>query len=439
MAKYVLEDMVKTKRANKPIKAIKEEVFPVKNIETEEINIAREEKEKVKTKKIKYYPESGGGGGGRHGLWFVASVSVLFFAFAISFLFSSAKISINPKTQDIALNENFSASSEAQNGTLFFDMVVISGEEKETIQAAEEKEVSERAEGVAVIFNSFSSASQKLAIDTRLLGSNGKIYKTKGVVTVPGMEGSTAGSVEIGIYASEAGEEYNSGPLDFNIVGFKGTPKYDKFKVRTKTGTEIKGGFKGMAPVVSVEEKTEAIASLKTALSAKLLQKATDQIPDGFILFKDAIFLNTSDADVSSLYNTDKSMTLGLKGTLYGILFSEQKLTKKIAENSIPKYDGSDLYIPDIRSLKFSLTSQNAAFDDLKNISFNLSGPAKFVWKVDENQLAGALLGLPKKDFIGVLSKYQNIESASLKVNPPWRSSIPEEIKDVKIIVNYPE
>jgi hypothetical protein len=432
MAKYVLEDMVKTKRARKPVRRV-EEVPPVKNIEPEEF-IEREEF--IPEKKISRQSK----GGSRHALWAVAFISALFFGFAISFLFSSGKVSVNPKMEDVALNENFSASSVPQNGSLFFDMVVISGEEKNTIGATEEKDVAERATGTAVIFNSFSAAPQKLAIDTRLIGSNGKIYKTKVATTVPGMSGGTAGSVEVGIYAAEAGEAYNSGPLDFNILGFKGTPKYDKFKVRTKTGTEIKGGFVGKAPVVSEEEKTSAVTTLKTDLEARLLQKATDQIPSGFILFKDAVFLNSDEADIASVYNPDKTMTLTLKGTLYGILFNEQKLTKKLAESSVPKYDGSEVYVPNIRDLKFSLSGAgDVPFADLKNINFNLSGSAKFVWKVDEGGLTQVLLGQPKKDFADILSKYENIESASLKINPPWRSSIPEKTEEVKIIVNYPK
>ena len=52
----------------------------------------------------------------------------------------------------------------------------------------------------------------------------------------------------------------------------------------------------------------------------------------GFILFKNAIFLNTDNSNVSPVYNKDNSMTLTLSGTLYGLLLNEQQLTKKIAE-----------------------------------------------------------------------------------------------------------
>ena len=42
------------------------------------------------------------------------------------------------------------------------------------------------------------------------------------------------GSVEVGIYGSSAGPEYNSIPIDFKIFGFKNTPKYAKIYARSK-------------------------------------------------------------------------------------------------------------------------------------------------------------------------------------------------------------
>jgi hypothetical protein len=423
MPKYVIEDIIRTKRIKKETKDIKKEVF-TKTSDPEKKTLIKNSKTNTK-----------------YTLWFVAFGSILFFIFALSFLFSKAKINISPKTEDIVLSENFSASKEATNGNLFFDLVVISGEEKNTIQATEEKEVSEKATGTVVIFNFFSSAPQRLDIDTRLEGSNGKLYKTQTKTIVPGMaKDGTPGSVEVGIYGAGAGGEYNSGPIDFQILGFKGSPKYDKFKTRTKTGTEIKGGYVGKAPVVSEAEKSSAVSSIKNALREKLLQKAIGQTPKGFILFNEAIFLNINENEVSIIYNDDNSMTLVEKGTLYGLLFSEQKLTKKIAEKKISDYDGSEVYIPNIENLKFSLSNQdNVSFNDVKNISFNLSGSAKIVWKLDEKKFIDSLLNKSKKDFVKISSQYENIDSADLKMFPPWRDSIPPQSKNVKVIVNYPK
>jgi septum formation topological specificity factor MinE len=57
---------------------------------------------------------------------------------------------------------------------------------------------------------------------------------------------------------------------------------------------------------------------------------------------------------------------------------------------------------------------------------------------VDEEKFTASLLGKSKQDFIEILSQYENIDSADLKVNPPWSSSIPKEAEDVEVRINYP-
>ena len=414
MSKYLLEDIVKkTKHIGKETKA--KEIRKIGEIRT---NYTK--------------------GRSRRMLWFVAFVSVAFCLFALSFLFSKAEVKINPKTKDIVLNENLSANKDSDTNGLSFDLMVISGEESKNIQASGEKDVSEKATGTVVIYNTFGSSSQALNIDTRLEGSNGKIYKTQTKTVVPGMnKNGTPGSIEVKIYGAEAGQEYNSAPLDFKIFGFKGTPRYSKFYGRSKGA--IAGGFIGKAPAIPDTEKTTAALDLKTTLQANLFKKATDQIPSGFVLFKNAIFINTDDSNISSTYNKDNSMTLALSGTLYGFLFNEQKLTKKIAEDNIEKYDGSDVYMPNIRNLIFTLANKdNVSLGDVKNVNFNLSGTDKIVWKIDINKFTTDLSGKSKNDFNQILSQYPNINSATLTLNPVWEMSIPDQVKDIKVIVNYP-
>ncbi len=188
------------------------------------------------------------------------------------------------------------------------------------------------------------------------------------------------------------------------------------------------------------EEKASAASELKTTLQAKLLKKATDQIPAGFILFKDATFINIDGNSVDLSAAKDNMLPIKLTGTLYGLLFDEKKLTQKIAQAKIPKFDGSSVYIPHIADLTFLLPGkENVSFADVKNITFNLSGAAKIVYQVDTEKLTADLLGKAKSDFNQVLLQYPNIESAELKVSPLWKRSIPKNSKDVSIIVNYPQ
>ena len=419
MPKNLFQDMVKAKSIKKdPQKYVK----PVEKIKPIEKEVEFQEPRERVPKKNR--------------LWFVAIISIVFFLFALSFLFTRAEITINPKIKDFVLKENLSAIKDASTDGLSFDLVVISGEENKKVTATEQKQVALNAKGVIVIYNTFSSAPQNLSIDTRLEGSNGKIYKTTKALTVPGMNADgTPGQIETSIYGSEAGEGYNSAPLDFKIFGFKGTPKYAKFYGRSKGA--ISGGFVGNSPAVSDADKQSAFKELETSLKAKLFKKVSDQIPAGFVLFKDAVFLNINEK------NTDFASTGGLPlqvtGTLYGFLFNEASLTKKIATDTIPQYDDSEVYIPNIRDLTFSLADNGTSFADAQNINFSLSGNAKIVWKFDGGKLSAGLLGKSKKDFNQILSEYPNIDSAQLSLSPFWISSFPGKTKDIKVIVNYPK
>ena len=457
MPKHFLEDMVLEKRARKGVETIKDikKETRKKTPEVEDIQEVRRVTETdlsyIKTRKKPEVTEMGEireitetdinytKKKSKYLLWTVAAISVGFCFFAVSYLFAKAEISVNPKIQNVTLNENLSASKDSSSGGLAFNLVVIPGQQDQTIQANGQKDVKIAATGTVVVYNAFSSAPQALNIDTRLEGSNGKIYKTLTKTTVPGMNKSgTPGSVEVSIYGSATGIEYNSGPLDFKIFGFKGTPKYAKIYARSKGS--IAGGFVGKAPDVLDADKATALTTLKTSLQAKLLQQATDQTPDGFILFKDAIFVNADDSSISSVFNKDNSVTYTESGTLYGILLNEKDLTKKIATDNVDKYDGSDVYLPHIKDLVFSLSNKdNTSFADIQNINFNLSGSSKIVWRLDVNKFTGDLLGKSKSDFTQILTQYPNIDSATLKLSPVWKMTIPDKLKNIKVVVNYPQ
>lgn len=412
MPKHLLEDMVRVKPKKKYIPKIElKERKPMPNIE-------------VRHSKNRY----------RYLLWLVAFVSAMFCFFAFSFLFSRAEVNVSLKMEDVVLNENLSASLDLDANSLSFELTHFSDEVSKSL-SLEKQDLKEKATGKAILYNKFSSSPQILSIDTRLEGSNNKIYKTKTKVVIPGMsKNGVPGQVSVDIYAADEGADYNSSPLDFKILGFKGTAKYAKFYGRS-TG-DITGGIVGQARQVSNLQRTETEKELQAILKDKLFNKIFSQIP-GFLIYQDATFLKTEEMIVGPIA-PDGSVVLTLKGTLYGIIFNEQKLTQKIAKDNIENYDGSDIYIPNIKDLSFSLSNKEIiSFEDVQNINFNLSGSAKIVWGLDVDKFTAELLNKPKKDFNQVLSQYPNINSALVKLSPPWIRSLPGKTKDIKVTTDY--
>lgn len=370
-------------------------------------------------------------------LWFVAAFSIVFLFFAISFIFASAKVSVFPKIKKILINQDFSAIKNSNNSAdLSFDLIVLSGDDSKNIQAGEEKDYLEKAKGIVILYNNFSKNSQKFSANTKLEGMNGLIYKIDKAVVVPGQNiDGTPGSIEVSISAEKEGAEYNSDPIDFKIVGFKGTAKYEKFFGRSKD--KIEGGLKGRSRQAKEEDKQKAIAELSDSLKVKLYEKAINQIPNGYLLFKDAVILKVDEND-SMQATEDGQVKIKIKGTLYGYILNENKLTNNIVKAAIPDFDNSDVYIPDIKNLTFSLNNKDSMSSfDVLDLSFNISGSANVFWKFDSSNLAKELMGKDKKDFDQVLSLYPNISTAEMSISPIWKSSFPSKSKDIEINVKY--
>lgn len=450
MSKGFFEDMVRIKREGKildkkdaPVKEKPIEKTPEKLVEKVVPRVPEPRETRTEnTEFASVYDLSGrsqDGGSHSRGIWSIAGVCIVVFLFALSFLFSQAKVTLEPKTVDLALNKNFFAAKGNLTNDLSFDLVVVGGEEKKTIAGTEEKEVAQAAEGVAIIYNNFSSATQRLDINTRLEGSNGKIYKTKKAITVPGRKSDgTPGSVEVGIYAAEAGATYNSAPLDFTIFGFKGTPKYSKFYARSKG--EIQGGFLGKSRALGAAEQEQVFAEMRKNLEIMLFQKVNGSIPSGFILFDGATSLVVEKETAETVPGNSGEVALSVSGTLYGFLLEEERLTRKIAETTLENYDGNEVYIANIQDLDFSIHNQDAiSFKDTNNITFNLAGNATLVWKLDGEEIIPDLLGRRKKEFPQVLSGYSSVKSGDVSLSPFWRRSFPEKAEDIKLIINYPK
>lgn len=428
--KNLLEDMVRVKKDDLG----KVESTTIRVPETEPKSKKDLSKIKESSVHIEEYPSSNGGF--KYRLWLVAFLCLGGLFFAVSVLFWRAQIIVHPKVEEFSLNTKLLASKDSNISDLPFELVVISGEEKGKVKTEGEKEYAEVAKGTVVLYNMYSTTPQKIAKDTRLEGSNGKIYKTKKEATIPTITpDGFPGTVEVEIYATSAGEEYNSPPLDFKILGFKGTPKYESFYGRSKS--EISGGLKGVFRTVSDINKVATFSSLETALKAKLFKKVADQIPTGFILYPGAVSFRVEEEKLIPA-NTEE-VDLSVTGTLSGMLLKEEDLTRKIAETSLSNYDGSPLYIQNIRNLRFAFGSAENLFWDSEKANFTLSGNVRFIWKVESESLIPLVLNKKKSEIENVLLKYPNISSIDLSIRPFWKKSLPVEPDKIKVDIIYPQ
>lgn len=372
-------------------------------------------------------------------LWFLAVGCVALLLFSLSLLFSGATVSITPKIQKADLKENFIADKDSSEQNIPFQLMALSGQDTLLVQGTGTQTIEQKATGRVVIYNTYSSSSQKLIETTRLESTSGKIYRIIAPVTVPGTSlrnGETIpGSVEVTVMADGSGEEYNSTLTDFTIPGFKNDPKYSKFYGRSKT--EISGGFKGTVGKISEEDAKKADDVLAQSLKDKLLKQVQAQIPAGFIFYPDGVSFSANVSEAGEARSDGSGLVpVTKKGTLYAFIFDSEKLTKKIAETQITQFDGSSIHIPELKNLKFTLGTKDAERpEDVQQITFSLEGATRLVWNLDKEKIVTALLGTSKDDFQNILSSYKNIDAGEVTLKPFWKTTLPKDASKISLIV----
>ncbi|MEN9582118.1 MAG: hypothetical protein RL641_72 [Candidatus Parcubacteria bacterium] len=372
-------------------------------------------------------------------LWFVVLIVIIIAVISVASYFSSAKVEVIQKTETISLeNANFNATLAGDNGTLSFKLVKLSASAEKVITGGTPTPVSSKATGKVVIYNNFSTVPQKLAIDTRLSSTDGKIYKTDIATTVPGMKTEAGkqipGSVEVGIHADQPGSAYNSALTDFTIIGFKGTPKYAKFSVRSKT--IISGGASGTGIALSEADAKVAHEAALGILTEKLVTQAKTSLPESSILL-DGAYIIREDPD-SGQTVADKNVMI-VKGSIYGILFDESELSEMIAIKEIPQFTDADISIPELETFAISLANPETISDTTTTITFTMTGEGHVAWVVPTSKVISDLAGSKKKEVSSLLAKQPSIDKASVKVTPFWAMNLPKKTSSISLKVIDPD
>lgn len=372
------------------------------------------------------------------GIWYIAALAIIILVFALTFVFAGATVYVAPRQGTVELSGPLIAEKESRSG-LSYELLSSSAEKSGSASAAEKTFVERKATGTVRLYNNNSTAPQKLLIDTRLESPSGYIYKTKTAVTIPGqsiVKGKTVpGTVDVLIYADEAGEVYNQKELDLKIVGFRGGPKYEK--IYGKTTTPIEGGFKGETYDISETELEAVKTTLQSELQAELITKARAELPPDFIMYDKAANVTFDEPVVTA--GTSGKAEIKITGRIDAYIFKEEDLTRALVEKVISKTEENSVFIPNIRELNIELDTAELSDTDESDsdIKIVIDDKVNVVWEINDTELQDVLAGTRKKDFESKMLEFKNIESAELSLKPFWRTTFPEKVSAIKIINTF--
>jgi hypothetical protein len=426
MPKNMLEDIKPISRGSRPVPVVKREPAPRKTKPTPAPRVPRE---------IPFTPKPATRSS-RHGLWYIAVICVIGFLFSLSFIFEHATVSIVPKSVPVVFDasDTFTANKDSLSPDDIIYTVTISADDASmTLPSTDEKKIAEKAVGTVVLYNSFTTTPYKITKGTRLQATNGQIYRTNQLVSIPGYtkvsSGIIPGSIEVAVTADTAGEAGNLSVGDFSLPALTGLPQSKKIYGRSKSA--LSGGVSGTVYVVAQETADVAVNTLSGTLKKSLIAKAKVQVPTGYLFFEGATKF-TADDKAQILYSKDKNVPITISGTLTAYLIKEDSLAQAITKKFVSQYGGEPVVVEKLGTMKLN-TSQPLSEGTDVTFTFSLSGSTYITWLVDAKNIQTLLAGKKKSDFQSILGNVLSISRADVVLKPFWKQSFPEDASRITV------
>lgn len=252
-------------------------------------------------------------------LFAVMAIAVGGFIFYIAFSKTNITVTVVPETEDFVFSYSIDevdaqvASKELEDSFTFTDFT------------ESEEEVSGTATGTVTIYNNYS-ADQPLVRTTRLLSEDGVLFRTDETVTVP-----SGGSVDVNVYADEAGATGDIEPTKFEIVALWDGLKDQIYAESTEamSGGVIKSGVVTQAAIDQARKKAEQ--QFRKTASKEL---ADDPNITNTISAEDItidIVDQTVDVEVGEPAN---EIIVDTSATVSGYAFDKRKLTDLLTKDT---------------------------------------------------------------------------------------------------------
>lgn len=369
----------------------------------------------------------------------LAVLAISGFIFGMMTIFSSATIEITPKSKLVSIGDSITLSNSIGTSTVKYEIIKLTKTNTVSVPATGEEAVETKASGKITIYNNFSSEPQKLMIRTRFETPEGLIFRIPESVVVPGKTikngTETPGSIEVEVFADEAGEKYNIKKSDFTIPGFKNDPsRYKGFYARSSTN--MTGGFIGKMKTVSTEEKQSALITIEESTKLEIEKELKTKIPNELTMLQGSIIHKTKDLPQKE---DGSSVLIGKEITAYAVMINKQDLSMALSEkylDNLPDWQNINGVIKDFSNI--SISNIPTDIENVSKIDAEITGEVLMWADIDTELIKNKIIGVQKKEVAKLMDEFAGITSIKATIRPTWKRSLPKDISkiDVESIIN---
>ena len=360
---------------------------------------------------------------------------IIIFVLGMMTVFASATIAITPKSEPktIAMDVKGTTTIDEDVDTVRYEVIKLSKSKTTSIPSTGEEVVEEKARGKIAIYNNFSTEPQRLIVRTRFETKDGLLYRIPESVVVPGKSVKagveTPGSIEVEIFADEAGGKYNIGKTDFTVPGFKSDAnRYKNFYARSVT--DMTGGFVGKRKTVSASEKESALGNMRGDMESAVKKELESKIPEGVVLLEGAIRYETKELPQKE---DGSSVIIGEDITAYAMMLNTEDLKNKILTEHILNDANWQNIKPTIKDFSPLRVENLPEGLDAGNQSFKITGTAKVLADIDTLVISERLAGKSRKDTPKLIDEFAGISSITATIRPMWKRSFPENPSKIHV------
>ncbi len=359
-------------------------------------------------------------------------------SFVISYFMSGADLTVKPRHREPNVNATVVAYKTPKAGELVYEIMSLDATGERQVSATGEETVVEQAKGTVLVYNKHSTEPLRLITNTRFQTADGLVFRLKESIIVPGYtrgENSeiAPGVITAEVFADQPGDQYNVGPSKFTIPGFEGSPEFEN--VYGESIESMSGGFNGARFIIDEGELQTTQQALRMELRNSLLERVETEKPAGFVVFPGAMTFTYE--TLPAVEYGENLATIKEKAILRIPIFAEESFATYVAAATVPGYENVPVRIADTTTLTFAYTSATTSTSNITavdSVEFTLAGRPQIIWKYDAEALKADLAGKSKTAVPAVLGGYPAIESSSAVTRPFWKTSFPDDVKDITII-----
>ncbi len=291
-----------------------------------------------------------------------------------------------------------------------------------------------KATGTVTVYNDYSTAPQTLVATTRLINSDGVMFRLDKTIVVPGAAYSggklVPSQVTAAVTANEPGSQYNlSAGQTFYFAGFKGTRKYSGFYA--KSSQAMSGGFIGQAPAPSGSDIAQATSSVASALQNAIVSEIAMQAPSGMKFINGGGLFAITKYDVNPIPNGNGQFAVTVYGEYKIIGFNEQDLVKAVASQ-----------VASSSTLNLEIKTYSATYGtpkvDWKRGSMTVPVVFQSSWEpaFDVNSFKQEIAGESQDQIQQAILAVSGIQSGEVKLWPFWVRKAPRDLSKIMVDTN---